>query len=259
MRQPLFHNFEKAKEKAMKESIKAALASGAIQHMAFIMDGNGRWATRQGKGRNEGHKKGAKVFEEVAEYCHKIGIRHVTVYAFSTENWRRPEEEVSALMRLLSSYLDTAIKRFREKQIRVVFLGDKSVFSKKLIDKMEKLEEITKEHTDTLNIAFNYGGRDEIVHACKEALLHDEEISEATISKHLYTAASPDPDLIVRTAGEMRLSNFLLWQAAYAEFYYTQTLWPDMNAEEVDKACEAFLSRKRNFGALPTEAEPNND
>ena len=257
MRQPLFHNSEKEKEKAMKDQIKKALADGAIQHMAFIMDGNGRWATRQGKNRNEGHKKGAKVFEEVAEYCHDIGIRHVTVYAFSTENWRRPESEVSALLRLLSSYLDTAIKRFSEKKIRVIFLGDKSVFSKKLIEKMEKLEEITKEHTDVLNIAFNYGGRDEIVHACHKALALGEEISEESISRHLYTAASPDPDLIVRTAGEMRLSNFLLWQAAYAEFYYTDTLWPDMNAEEIDKACEAFLSRKRNFGALPTESKLN--
>ena len=255
MRQPLFHNSEKEKEKAMKDHIKEAMASGAIQHMAFIMDGNGRWATRQGKNRNEGHKKGAKVFEEVAEYCHDIGIRHVTVYAFSTENWRRPESEVSALLRLLSSYLDTAIKRFSEKKIRVVFLGDKGVFSQKLIEKMEKLEEITKEHTDVLNIAFNYGGRDEIVHACQKALALGEEISEESISKHLYTSASPDPDLIVRTAGEMRLSNFLLWQAAYAEFYYTNTLWPDMNAEEIDKACEAFLSRKRNFGALPTESQ----
>lgn len=254
MRQPLFHNSEKEKEKVMKDQIKKALADGAIQHMAFIMDGNGRWATRQGKNRNEGHKKGAKVFEEVAEYCHDIGIRHVTVYAFSTENWRRPESEVSALLRLLSSYLDTAIKRFSEKKIRVIFLGDKSVFSKKLIEKMEKLEDITKEHTDVLNIAFNYGGRDEIVHACHKALALGEEISEESISRHLYTAASPDPDLIVRTAGEMRLSNFLLWQAAYAEFYYTDTLWPDMNAEEIDKACEAFLSRKRNFGALPTES-----
>ena len=241
----------------MKDRIKEALASGAIQHMAFIMDGNGRWATRQGKSRNEGHKKGAKVFEEVAEYCHDIGIHHVTVYAFSTENWRRPEEEVSALMRLLSIYLDTAIKRFSEKKIRVVFLGDKSVFSKKLREKMEKLEEMTKENTDILNIAFNYGGRDEIVHACRKALALGEEISEESISKHLYTAASPDPDLIVRTAGEMRLSNFLLWQAAYSEFYYTETLWPDMNAEEIDKACEAFLTRKRNFGALPTEAKLN--
>lgn len=241
----------------MKDRIKEAVASGAIQHMAFIMDGNGRWATRQGKSRNEGHQKGAKVFEEVAEYCLNIGIHHVTVYAFSTENWRRPKDEVSALMRLLSSYLDTAIKRFREKQIRVVFLGDKSVFPKKLIAKMEKLETITKDHTDILNIAFNYGGRDEIVHACREVIASGEEISEETISKHLYTAASPDPDLIVRTAGEMRLSNFLLWQAAYAEFYYTDTLWPDMNAEEIDKACAAFLLRKRNFGALPEEAKLN--
>ncbi len=231
--------------------MKERIGAGAIRHLAFIMDGNGRWATRQGKSRNEGHRKGAKVFEEIASYCHEIGIRHVTVYAFSTENWRRPEGEVSALMRLFSSYLDTAIRRFTEKQVRVVFLGDKAPFPKKIADKMKKLERESAGFSDTLNIAFNYGGRDEIVHACKAALAAGEEIDEAAIGRHLYTAASPDPDLIVRTAGEMRLSNFLLWQAAYAEFYYTDVLWPDLTPADVDKACAAFLSRRRNFGGAP--------
>lgn len=237
----------------MEQELKARIADGAIKHVAFIMDGNGRWAERQGKSRNEGHKKGAKVFEEIAEYCHEIGIRHVTVYAFSTENWKRPEAEVTALLKLFSSYLDTAIKRFNEKKVRVVFLGDKSAFPKRLEEKMCRLERDSAACSDTLNIAFNYGGRDEIVYACRRAIADGvTELNEAEIAKRLYTAASPDPDLIVRTAGEMRLSNFLLWQAAYAEFYYTDTLWPDMTPDEVDKACEAFLARKRNFGGIDT-------
>lgn len=239
----------------MKDLLKEKIGEGAIRHIAFIMDGNGRWATAQGKSRNEGHKKGAKVFEEIVDYCHSLGIGHVTVYAFSTENWKRPKEEVDALMRLLSSYLDTAIKRFAERQVRVVFLGDKSPFPKRLVRKMEKLEKDSAAYTDILNIAFNYGGRDEIVHACKEALARGEEITEEVISSHLYTSASPDPDLIVRTAGEMRLSNFLLWQAAYSEFYYTHTLWPDMSPDEVDRAIIDFLRRKRNFGGLVTDGK----
>ena len=235
----------------MEESVKAALAGGAIQHIAFIMDGNGRWATRQGKSRAEGHKVGAKVFEDVAEYCHEIGIHYVTVYAFSTENWRRPKAEVDALMRLFSNYIERASKRYQEKKVRVVFLGDKAVFPRKLRQQMEKLEENTAAYSDILNIAFNYGGRDEIVHAVNMALAEGKStLSEADIERHLYTAASPDPDLIVRTAGEMRLSNFLLWQAAYSEFYYTDVLWPDLTHEDIDKACLAFLKRKRNFGGI---------
>lgn len=235
----------------MEETIKERIARGELRHVAFIMDGNGRWAEQRGKGRNEGHKKGAKVFEEVAEYCHTIGIRHVTVYAFSTENWKRPEAEVTALLKLFSNYLDTAIKRFTEKQVRVVFLGDKAAFPKKIAEKMSKLERDSASFTDTINIAFNYGGRDEIVYACRRAIADGvKEVNEAEIAKRLYTAASPDPDLIVRTAGEMRLSNFLLWQAAYAEFYATDTLWPDMTPDEVDKACLAFFARKRKFGGL---------
>lgn len=235
----------------MDERIREALKNGAIRHIAFIMDGNGRWATRQGKNRNEGHKKGAKVFEDCAEYCHSLGITHVTVYAFSTENWRRPRPEVDALMKLFSNYLDTAIRRFHERKIRVVFLGDKSVFPRKLRNKMEKLEKESEGFSDILNIAFNYGARDEIVNAVNACLKEGKtSLSHEDIEKHLYTAASPDPDLIVRTAGEMRLSNFLLWQAAYSEFYYTDVLWPDLTHEDIDKACLAFLSRKRNFGGI---------
>ncbi len=241
----------------MDRETKERIASGELRHIAFIMDGNGRWATRAGKSRNEGHRKGAKTFEEIASYCHEIGVRHVTVYAFSTENWRRPESEVSALMRLFSSYLDTAIRRFTEKKVRVVFLGDKTPFPPAIVKKMKRLESDSSSYSDTLNIAFNYGGREEIVHACREALAAGEEISEEAVARHLYTAASPDPDLIVRTAGEMRLSNFLLWQAAYAEFYYTDVLWPDMTFADVDKACVDFLRRKRNFGGIDPNPGPD--
>lgn len=235
----------------MQERVKEALKGGAIKHVAFIMDGNGRWATKQGKSRAEGHKQGALVFERVAEYCHELGIHHVTVYAFSTENWRRPKAEVDALMRLFSSYIERALSRFHEKRVRVVFLGDKSVFPKKLRASMEKLEKESAVYSDILNIAFNYGGRDEIVHAVNTLLSEGKtEVTEADISSRLYTSASPDPDLIVRTAGEMRLSNFLLWQAAYSEFYYTDVLWPDLRDEDIDAACLAFLSRKRNFGGI---------
>lgn len=235
----------------MEDNVKRALLEGAIRHIAFIMDGNGRWATRQGLSRADGHKAGAKVFEEVAEYCHSLGIPCVTVYAFSTENWRRPKAEVDALMRLFSGYIDRASKRFHEKKVRVVFLGDKSVFPRKLRKQMETLEEGSAVYSDTLNIAFNYGARDELVHAVNAAIAEGKtELTEADIERHLYTAASPDPDLIVRTAGEMRLSNFLLWQAAYSEFYYTDVLWPDMKPADVDAACLAFLKRKRNFGGI---------
>ena len=235
----------------MDENVKRALSEGAIRHIAFIMDGNGRWATRQGLSRADGHKAGAKVFEEVAEYCHSLGIPYVTVYAFSTENWRRPKAEVDALMRLFSGYIDRASKRFHEKKVRVVFLGDKSVFPRKLRKQMETLEEGSAVYSDTLNIAFNYGARDELVHAVNAAIAEGKtELTEADIERHLYTAASPDPDLIVRTAGEMRLSNFLLWQAAYSEFYYTDVLWPDVKPADIDAACLAFLKRKRNFGGI---------
>lgn len=235
----------------MEERVKAALKGGAISHIAFIMDGNGRWATRQGKSRAEGHKAGALTFERVAEYCHELGIRHVTVYAFSTENWRRPKAEVDALMRLFSGYIERALSRFHEKKVRVVFLGDKSPFPKRLRALMEKLEKESAVYPDILNIAFNYGGRDEIVHAVNALLAEGKtEVTEAELARRLYTCASPDPDLIVRTAGEMRLSNFLLWQAAYSEFYYTDVLWPDLRDEDIDAACLAFLSRKRNFGGI---------
>lgn len=239
----------------MDEKTLERIQKGGLRHIAFIMDGNGRWAKARGESRREGHRKGAQVFETLAEYCGDIGIRHVTVYAFSTENWKRPAAEVKALMSLFSRYLDTAMKRLTEKKLRVVFLGDRSAFSPRIRNKMQALEEKSAVYDRILNIAFNYGGRAEIVHACRQVLAQGGELTEESISSALYTRLSPDPDLIVRTAGEMRLSNFLLWQAAYAEFYATDVLWPDMTPADVDKACEAFFRRKRNFGGLSDPAD----
>lgn len=222
-----------------------------LQHIAFIMDGNGRWAKKRGMPREYGHTVGAKTFERVVRYCGDIGIRVVTVYAFSTENWRRPQNEVQAIMGIFGEYLDRARKKADENQIHTVFLGNKSIFPTDVRQKMEDLEQYTAHHTLTLNIAINYGSRDEIVHAVNTLIAQGKtEITEDDITANLYTAHCPPPDLIVRTGSEQRLSNFLLWQAAYAEFYFCDTLWPDMDDAAVDAAVEAFYARKRRFGGV---------
>ena len=222
-----------------------------LQHIAFIMDGNGRWAKKRGMPREFGHTVGAKTFEKVVRYCGDIGIRVVTVYAFSTENWRRPQNEVQAIMGIFREYLDRAQKKAEEYNIHTVFLGDKSIFPEEVRVRMERLEQETAHYPLTLNIAINYGGRDEIVHAVNTLIAQGKtEITEDDITANLYTAHCPPPDLIVRTGSEQRLSNFLLWQAAYAEFYFCDTLWPDMDEEAVDLAVEAFYARKRRFGGV---------
>lgn len=219
-----------------------------LSHIAFIMDGNGRWAKKRGMPRKLGHRQGAIAFEKIVKECERVGIKTVTVYAFSTENRQRPKEEIDAIINLLSVYIDKAEK---EKNIRFIFLGDKSILDKNLSERMTRLEENTANRPLTLNIAFNYGGRDEIVRACNELICNGKkDITEEDISSHLYTNKSPDPDLIVRTAGEYRLSNFLLWQCAYSEFYFTETLWPDFDEKELHKAIEDFYKRKRNFGKV---------
>ena len=219
-----------------------------LKHVAFIMDGNGRWAKARSLPRQVGHKYGAKAFEETIRNCHDFGIKIVTVYAFSTENWNRPKAEIDAIMDLLDSYID----RGREqKDIRYVFLGDKSVLTDNLRNKMIELENSTKENTNILNIAFNYGGRAEIINACNSLIKEGKnEITEEDISSNLYTSHCPDPDLIVRTANEYRISNFLLWQCAYSEFYYTSALWPEFDKKELRKAIDSFYNRKRRFGGL---------
>ena len=222
-------------------------------HIAFIMDGNGRWAKGRGLPREAGHKEGAKVFRNLVEYCGDIGIPCVTVYAFSTENWRRPAPEVRAILALLRLYIRDAFRTFVEKDIRIVFLGDKSPFPAGLRKEMERLERDSAGKRKRLNVALNYGGRAEIVRAAQrlaEQNVPAAEITEERLAAELYTYGCPDPDLIVRTAGELRLSNFLLWQSAYAEFYVTDTLWPDMRTADVDRAIEAYNGRTRRFGAV---------
>ena len=221
------------------------------EHIAFIMDGNGRWARKRSMPREFGHKNGAAVFKDLVEYCGDIGIKHVTVYAFSTENWKRPKSEVDAIMALLDSYIDTAFRDIAEKEFRIIFLGSKAPFSPELRERMEKLERDSAKYERILNVAMNYGGRDEIVHACNELIASGAtEVTEEMLSDKLYTRLSPDPDLIVRTAGECRLSNFLMWQAAYSEFYFTDKLWPDMTHKDVDEAIAEYTRRDRRFGGV---------
>ncbi len=237
--------FERKKRK------KQEVAPSTLKHIAFIMDGNGRWAKKRGLPREAGHKKGADVFERTVRHCFERGIGVVTVYAFSTENWSRPKHEVDAIMELLLRYLEYAEKSFKDYDARLCFLGDKSPLAPALREKAQRLEEITKDRTHTLNIALNYGARAEITSAVNKLLAEGKTaVTEKDISDCLYTAASPDPDLIVRTGGDYRISNFLLWQAAYAEFYFTPTLWPDLTTKEIDEAIADFEGRHRRFGGL---------
>ncbi|MBQ3040894.1 MAG: di-trans,poly-cis-decaprenylcistransferase [Clostridia bacterium] len=229
-----------------KNKNKAPLVDERLSHIAFIMDGNGRWAKSRGLPRKLGHKQGAIAFEKIVRECSKLGIKTVTVYAFSTENWKRPKDEVDAIMDLLADYVERAKS---EDGTRYVFLGDKSILREDLRTEMEELEATSKNREYTLNIAFNYGGRAELVNAFNELVREGKtEITEDDISSHLYTRDSQDPDLIVRTANECRISNFLLWQCAYSEFYFTDVLWPDFDEKELYKAIRSFYKRKRNFG-----------
>lgn len=227
-------------------------------HVAIILDGNGRWAKKRMLPRNMGHKAGAKTVEQILEDAHDIGIKYLTVYAFSTENWNRPDEEVSALMKLLRNYLENCIKRANKNNMRVRVIGERSRLDEDILGKIEELEEASKNNTGiTFTIALNYGSRDEITRAvkriskaCKNGLLSLEEITEETISRYLDTEGIPDPDLLIRTSGEQRLSNYLLWQLAYTEFYFTDVLWPDFNKDELIKAVIKYNSRERRFGKV---------
>ena len=228
--------------------------SDKLAHVAFIMDGNGRWAKKRGLPREAGHVRGAENFRRVINFCHDIGIRTVTFYAFSTENWSRPQKEVDGIMGILEEFLDEELVKMQERNVRVVFLGDKTPLRPSLREKAERIEALTKDMYYRLNIALNYGGRDEIVRACNTCLASGKsEITEEDFRAALYTAASPDPDLIVRTGGDYRISNFLLWQSAYAEYYFTKTLWPDLTEEEILAALADFCGRHRRFGGLGKE------
>ncbi|MCR5704308.1 MAG: isoprenyl transferase [Eubacterium sp.] len=228
------------------------------EHVAIILDGNGRWAKKRHLPRTAGHVAGAKTVEKIIEDAHEMGIKYITMYAFSTENWNRPEDEVKALMKLLRNYLKDCIERANKNKMKVKVLGDKSRLDQDIIDRINELEECSKENTGIqFNIALNYGSRDEIRRAVqkignsvKEGTLKPEDISEDIISSYLDTAGIPDPDLLIRTSGEIRLSNYLLWQLAYTEFYFTDVLWPDFNAEELKKAIVYFNGRDRRYGGV---------
>jgi undecaprenyl diphosphate synthase len=227
-------------------------------HVAIILDGNGRWAKKRLMPRNYGHLQGAKTVEQICEDADSVGIKYLTVYAFSTENWNRPQDEVDALMKLLRKYLVDSLERANNNNMRVRVIGEKSRLSDDIRNKIEELEDSTKENTGlNFTIALNYGSRDEIVRAVKKISedvktgeLEAETIDETTISEYLDTKGVPDPDLLIRTSGEERLSNFLLWQLAYTEFYFTDVLWPDFNKEELIKAIQKYNERDRRFGKV---------
>ncbi len=237
----------------MNVNINEGTTACTVQHIAFIMDGNGRWAKKRGMPREFGHKAGAKVFEKIMEYCGELGIKAATFYVFSTENWKRSEREVNALMKLLDDYLDECRKKLEKekKNVKFVFLGDKSPFSPSLRDKMEYIEKISSRNAQTVNLAVNYGGRSELVNAFNKLSKQGKHnINEDDITKALYTNGSPELDMIVRTGGDIRISNFLLWQSAYAELYFTDILWPDFTEKDVDEAIKEFNRRQRRFGGV---------
>lgn len=231
-------------------------ANSCPEHIAVIMDGNRRWAKENNLEIKEGHKKGAENLEKIAKYCNNIGIKYLTVYAFSTENWKRSKEEVGALMILLQNYLNDFSKRADTENIKINVLGDISVLSKGMQNSINKAVERTKGNTGlTLNIAFNYGGRAEITSAIKQIAdeiknnnIKIEDINEELISNYLYTKGQPDPDLLIRTSGELRTSNFLPWQIAYTEFYFDNKYWPEFSEEDLLKAIKNYEVRNRKFG-----------
>ncbi len=226
------------------------------RHIAIIMDGNRRWAKKRGLPAKLGHKEGAKTLEKIVRYANKIGLEYITVYAFSTENWKRTEDEVSSLMLLLQNYLDDYSKRADTENIKVKILGDVTVLSKNMQQSIAKCEQRTKDNTGvTFNIALNYGGRNEIVNAVKiiaeqikNGKMTVEDITEETISNNLYTKGEPDPDLVIRTSGELRTSNFLPWQIVYSEFLFSDKLWPDFTEDDLDNAILEYQKRNRKFG-----------
>lgn len=239
------------------ETIMEASKENMPRHIAIIMDGNRRWAKAKGKSASYGHKEGAKTLEKIVRYANKIGLEYITVYAFSTENWKRAEEEVKALMMLLQNYLDEYSKRADTENIRVKILGDISALSEGMQKSILKCMERTKDNTGvTFNIALNYGGRDEIIKAIKqiakqvkeEKLLIDN-INEDIVADNLYTKGMPDPDLLIRTSGELRLSNFLPWQLVYSEFLFIDKNWPEFTEQDLDMAILEYEKRTRKFGA----------
>ncbi len=230
----------------------------SLEHIAFIMDGNGRWAKKRGLPRNVGHQKGAQVLIDIAKAVKELGVKYVTVYAFSTENWKRSEEEVSGLMNLLREYLDKNFEELKKNDIKIVFIGERYMLEQDIIEKIEKLErETSKNASMTMQVALSYGSRQEIIGAVKKVAslvknqdINLEDITEDLFSKLLYTSGTPDPDLVIRTSGEQRISNYLLWQIAYSELFFTDTLWPDFTKDELVTIVENFKTRERRYGKV---------
>lgn len=226
-------------------------------HVGFIMDGNGRWAKKRGLPRSLGHVEGGKNFKKIMQYCKDIGIKYASFYVFSTENWKRPKNEIDGILKIMREYLDEVQMHLGD-GVRAIFLGDKNAYPEDIKNRMIKLEQDTAHHSRlTVLLACNYGGRDEIAHATREIAelvksgkLNPEDITEQTIAEHLYTAGLPDVDLVIRPSGELRLSNYLIWQCAYAEYYFTDVLWPDFSPEELNKALIDYASRGRRFGGV---------
>ncbi len=228
------------------------------KHIAIIMDGNGRWAKKRGLPRTAGHAAGAETFRTIATYCKDIGLDYLTVYAFSTENWKRPAEEVSAIMGLLKKYLLEAISKMEKDRVKMEFFGDLSVLTPELRELIEQTREISRHYKGCqVNICLNYGGRDELLRAtrafaqdCVAGKKDPAALTEEAFEAYLFSKGVPDPDLVIRPSGELRLSNFLLWQSAYAEFYFTDVLWPDFSKEELHRAIAAYQSRNRRYGGV---------
>lgn len=241
-----------------KKKLPAPDRAQLPRHIAVVMDGNGRWAQKRGMPRTFGHSAGSETFQKDAEYLSDLGIEYFTVYAFSTENWKRPPEEVQEILRLLEKYLHKAIREMREKNIRLQFFGDLTPFSQELRALIDETNAISRTTTGMLvSVCLNYGGRAELVRAtrllaeqCVAGTLSPEDIDERRFSGYLYSADIPDPDLMIRPGGEMRLSNFLLWQNAYTEFYFSDVLWPDFDERQMDAAILAYQQRKRRFGGI---------
>jgi undecaprenyl diphosphate synthase len=226
------------------------------KHIAIIMDGNGRWAKARGLPKVMGHAEGVEAVKKTVKACLKIGVKYLTLYAFSTENWSRPDHEVKALFQLLEDFIDKEVELFHNNRVRLHIIGEKHRIQKDLLAKIKDIEKDTNDYDNlTLNIALSYGGRQEILNVArllaedaKNAKIDPRGIDEKLFSDRLYTAGQPDPDLLIRTSGEMRISNFLLWQISYAEFYVTEKLWPDFDEEELNKAIEEYNRRERRFG-----------
>lgn len=222
------------------------------KHIAFIIDGNGRWANKRGLPRSYGHKAGIKACKVVIEECLKLGIKYVSLYGFSTENWNRPKDEIETLFNLFRQFIKTDLKKVLKEDVKFIVSGDYTAFPSDLVEVIEDCLEKTKNNKKmVLNLCINYGGRPEIVRAINNIIKDGiKEVDEKTVASYLYTASIPDPDFIVRTSGENRISNFMLWQCSYAEFYFPKTLWPDFNKRELYKSLDNFSKRNRRFGAI---------